>query len=214
MSGSRTNDDPRTGAKRERRAAAKAERDRLARRARVATRTRRWALGLVAVVAIGAAGFKVVRTGAGGVTFAGDLRVGGTLEALRLPQLEGGGTVSYAVYDERPLVINFFASWCPNCIAEMPDFERVHQRLGDQVAFLGVSQSDHPQASIDLAHETGITYETAIDERGAFFNALGARGMPTTVFVLPGGQIADIWVGGLNAGTLEQLVAEHFGVSA
>lgn len=205
---------PRADAKRERRATAKRERERRAARERTASRIRRGVIGLAAVLAIGALGFALVRNSSGGVTFGGDLRAGGTLHALQLPQLEGGGTVDYASYDDRPLVINFFASWCPNCIAEMPDFERVHQRLGDRVAFLGISQSDPPGASIDLARETGITYDTAIDQQGVFFNALGAYGMPTTVFVRPGGQIAEIWVGGLNADTLERLIGEHLGVTA
>ena len=148
-----------------------------------------------------------------GVAFAGDLRRGGMLEELRLPRLEGSGTVEYGDHADRPLVINFFASWCPNCIAEMPDFERVHATLGDRVSFLGVSQSDARSASIALARKTGITYETAIDAQGAFFRAVGGLGMPTTVFIRPGGEIADIWVGALDAATLRELVAEHFGVA-
>lgn len=148
-----------------------------------------------------------------GVAFAGELRPGGTLEELRLPALEGGEGFDYANVADRPLVINFFASWCPNCVAEMPDFERVHRALGDDVAFLGVSQSDAPGGSIDLADETGITYETAIDERGEFFNAVGGRGMPTSVFVRPGGEIAEVWVGQLDAETLLGLIADHFGVT-
>ena len=146
------------------------------------------------------------------VAFAGDLGVGGTLQELRLPRLQGDGVVEYTRFADRPLVINFFASWCPNCIAEMPEFERVHQQLGSDVAFLGVSQSDPRGASIRLARETGITYETAIDERGELFRAFGAFGMPTTVFIRPGGEIADMWAGALDAQALRQLVAEHFGV--
>ena len=146
------------------------------------------------------------------VAFAGDLGVGGTLRELRLPRLHGDGVVGYAQFAGRPLVINFFASWCPSCIAEMPDFERVHQQLGGDVAFLGVSQSDPRGASIRLARETGITYETAIDERGELFRAFGAFGMPTTVFIRPGGEIAEVWSGALDAEALRQLVAERFGL--
>lgn len=203
----------RGAAERERRAAARAERARRLRRERRGARVRRalgWGLGALAIVL---AGTLLVRGGSGGVAFSGDLRVGGVLRSLELPALQGGGSVRYSAYADRPLVINFFASWCPSCVAEMPDFERVHQRLGDRVAFLGISQSDAPGASIDLARETGITYDTALDERGAFFSALGSTGMPTTVFVRPGGEIADIWVGALNAETLEALIAEHFGVA-
>jgi len=148
------------------------------------------------------------------VSFAGDLTVGGSLKKMRLPRLSGDGVVDYSGLADRPLVINFFASWCPTCVGEMPEFERVHRLLGDQVAFLGVSQSDSRGASIQLARDTGITYETAFDERGELFRAFGALGMPTTVFVRPGGEIVEVWAGGLDARTLQQLVAENFGVRA
>jgi thiol-disulfide isomerase/thioredoxin len=207
--------DPRAEAKRGRRAAAKAERERRARRGRVVSPVRLAAIVLVLGVGGVALALALVReVQPSGVAFAGDLRRGGTLEEFRLPQLEGDGVVEYAAYADRPLVINFFASWCPNCIAEMPEFERMHGLLGDRVAFLGVSQSDARGASIDLAREAGITYETAIDERGEFFRAVGGVGMPTTIFVRPGGEIADIWVGALNADALQELVADHFGVAA
>lgn len=171
------------------------------------------ALALAVGVAAGLLGLALVGDlRPSGVSFAGNLRAGGTLEELRLPELEGDGVVDYASYSDRPLVINFFASWCPNCIAEMPDFERVHVALGGDVAFLGVSQSDPRNASIDLAHQTGITYDTAIDERGEFFRAVGGVGMPTTIFVRPGGEIADVWVGGLNGAALQDLIEEHFGI--
>ncbi len=202
-------------AKRGRRAAAKAALERRARRARLVTRAKMAALALVLVAAGVTLAVGLVRDlQPSGVAFAGDLRRGGTLEELRLPQLEGDGAIDYADYADRPLVINFFASWCPNCIGEMPEFERVHGLLGDRVAFLGVSQSDARGASIDLARETGITYDTAIDERGEFFRAVGGVGMPTTIFVRPGGEIADVWVGALNADTLQRLVADHFGIVA
>jgi thiol-disulfide isomerase/thioredoxin len=202
------------GAKRGRRAAAKAERARIARRGRKVRRARTAAIGLVFAVGGVALIIGLVRDlQPSGVAFAGELRPGGTLDELRLPALEGGEGFDYANVADRPLVINFFASWCPNCIGEMPDFERVHRALGDDVAFLGVSQSDAPGASIDLADETGITYETAIDERGQFFNAIGGQGMPTSVFVRPGGEIVEVWVGQLDAETLRRLIADDLGVT-
>lgn len=202
-------------AKRERRAAAKAALERRTRRARLVTRAKMAALALVLVAAGVALAVGLLRDlQPSGVAFAGDLRRGGTLEELRLPQLEGDGAIDYADYADRPLVINFFASWCPFCIAEMPDFEHVHRLLGEDVAFLGVSQSDARGASIDLARETGITYDTAIDERGEFFRAVGGQGMPTTIFVRPGGEIADVWVGPLSADGLQERVADLFGIVA
>jgi thiol-disulfide isomerase/thioredoxin len=206
---------PGAEAKRERRAAPKAERERRAGRSQLAARARVSVIALVLVAAAVALALGLVRDRQpSGVVFAGDLRSGGRLEELRLPQLEGDAVIEYADYADRPLVINFFASWCPNCIAEMPDFERVHRLLDDDVAFLGVSQSDARSASIDLARETGVTYDTAIDERGEFFRAVGGQGMPTTIFIRPGGVIADVWVGQLNADALQELIADHFGIVA
>jgi thiol-disulfide isomerase/thioredoxin len=132
---------PRRGerTKRERRAVAKANRERHARPAWRVPRARSAAIVLVAIGAVALALGIVWGSRPSEVAFAGDLRVGGTIEELHLPPLEGGDGFDYAEHADRPLVINFFASWCPNCIAEMPEFERVHTLLGDRVAFLGVS---------------------------------------------------------------------------
>ena len=200
--------------KRARREAAKLVRERaLRRRARV-RRVRTTSVAFAVLAAVVGLGLFIARTGSGGVGFAGDFRVGGRIERLTLPKLEGGGTIDYAQFSDRPMVLNFFASWCPNCIAEMPGFEEVHQELGDRVVFLGVSQSDARGASIDLAHETGITYPAGFDQQGAFFNAVGTTGMPTTLFIEPGGRIAYIQVGALDPASLKQLIGEHLGVSA
>jgi thiol-disulfide isomerase/thioredoxin len=152
------------------------------------------------------------RSSVTGVSYAGDLREGGTLEQLTLPNLEGEGRVDYRELGDRPLVINFFASWCPACIAEMPGFEEVHERLDGRVGFLGVSQSDSRSASVDLVHETAITYPTAYDASGGFFRAVRAFGMPTTLFIMPGGRIVDIHVGPIDPATLESLIATNLGV--
>jgi len=144
---------------------------------------------------------------------AGNLRDGGKLDSFSLPRLEGAGTITYASLQEKPLVLNFFASWCPFCISEMPAFEQVNQRLGSRVQFLGVSQSDGKQASSNLAHQTGISYPTAIDAQGSLFRAFGGSGMPVTVFIRPGGQIAEIHTGALDQAALTSLIQRYFQVS-
>ncbi len=203
-----------TSGKQERRAQARQARQRTLRkqaRARLLRRT-----GEIAAAIAVAAGliFVVVRGGSGGVAFAGDIRTGGSLQSLQLPALEGGGTLAYDQFSSKPLVLNFFASWCPNCIAEMPGFQQVHQRLGSKVAFLGVSQSDSKGGSIDLAHQTGVRYPLAIDANGDFFRATGSTGMPTTLFIAPGGRIAYIQVGALDAVSLQQAIQQYLGVTA
>ncbi|MEX0991197.1 MAG: TlpA disulfide reductase family protein [Actinomycetota bacterium] len=167
-------------------------------------------IGVVAVLSL--LGWFVVAGGGSAVAYSGDIRTGGRLESLTLPALEGGRTIDYADYRGKPLVINFFASWCPNCIAEMPDFEQVHQEMDSNVAFIGISQQDAPGASIELARQTGTTYPAGIDAAGRFFNATGSQGMPVTIFVRPGGEIAHIQQGAFDAESLRQSIQTYLGV--
>ncbi len=200
--------------KKARRLEGQAARARERRQVRRVTLLKRWGIGIGIAAVIALVGYGIVQSTGGSVSVAGDLRAGGTLQSFTLPTLQSSGTVSYDSLKDRPLVINFFASWCPYCVGEMPGFQRVHQALGSGVTFLGVSQSDNSKdASIALAHQTGITYQTALDAQGAFFRAFGGVGMPVTVFVRPGGQIAEIHTGPLDPPQLSNLIVQYFGPS-
>ncbi len=167
---------------------------------------------LLLTLALGAVAAGVYFLSAGpSVTVSGDLRVGGLLEEFSVPELQGSGRLTYASLRDKPVVLNFFASWCPFCIAEMPAFERVHGKLSTQVNFIGIAQSDSQAASQQLVRQTGITYLTGADPQGKLFRAFGGVGMPTTVFIRPGGEIAEIHVGPLSARGLSSLIAQDFG---
>lgn len=95
-----------------------------------------------------------------------------------------GETVTLADFRGEPLVLNFFASWCPPCLAEMPDFETVHQEVADEVAFVGAAmQDDSRELALDVVERTGVTYDLAWDPAGDLFQAFGGFNMPTTVFI-------------------------------
>ena len=51
-----------------------------------------------------------------------------------------GDEVVFSNFSDQPVVLNFFASWCPTCIAELPDFQTVSQNLEDEVQFLGLAR--------------------------------------------------------------------------
>ncbi len=111
-----------------------------------------------------------------------------------------------------PAVINFWASWCPPCITEMPAFEAVHVELAPQVAFLGFNVGDEPGAARELAERTGVTYPLAEDPDSSIFQAFGGFGMPTTVLVDAEGMIVHMISSRLRAQDLRALIAEHLGV--
>jgi len=112
----------------------------------------------------------------------------------------------------KPAVINFWASWCPPCITEMPAFEAVHVELAPQVAFLGFNVGDEPGAARELAERTGVTYPLAEDPDSGIFQAFGGFGMPTTALVTPEGMIVHVISSRLRAQDLRALIAEHLGV--
>jgi cytochrome c biogenesis protein CcmG, thiol:disulfide interchange protein DsbE len=123
-----------------------------------------------------------------------------------------GGELTFGDYAGRPLVVNFWASWCPPCAAEMPDFERVHESVGERVAFLGVNMRDDRNLAEDLAESTGVTYRLAEDPQGRLFQTFETAGMPTTVFIDADGTVVDVVAGQLTEAELRERIGSEFGV--
>jgi thiol-disulfide isomerase/thioredoxin len=126
-----------------------------------------------------------------------------------------GATTSLASYEGRPLVVNFFSSWCTPCITEMPDFEAVHQELGDDVTFVGLNYGgggETVSAAKDIIERTGITYDVGRDPDGRLLEALGGLTMPTTVLIRSDGTVAQVRSGAVSKGTLRDLIRDEFGV--
>ncbi|MFQ5522769.1 MAG: TlpA family protein disulfide reductase [Acidimicrobiia bacterium] len=121
--------------------------------------------------------------------------------SLRLSDLVGG-----------PVVLNFWASWCPPCVAEMPDFEAVNQDIGDRVTFIGVNFQDDPDLAAALAVETGVSYLLVRDPQGLIFQEFDGLGMPTTVFIDATGSIREVITGQMSQDQLRAKIAEHFSV--
>lgn len=119
-----------------------------------------------------------------------------------------GDISNTGTYVGEPLVVNFFASWCPPCVAEMPDFEAVYQEVGDQVAFLGLSSIESVDDALDLIDRTGITYDVGRDPQGDAFADVGGLNMPTTVFIDSAGTVVEVHTGALTADQLRTRIEE------
>ncbi len=121
-----------------------------------------------------------------------------------------GSPGSTADFAGRPTVLNFWASNCAPCIAEMPDFEEVHVALGSEVDIVGVNVADVSRDSaLALAAQTGVTYPLVDDTTSAIFRGFGGFVMPTTIFLNPQGQVAYTWAGVLTGDELTRLINDH-----
>lgn len=137
---------------------------------------------------------------------------GGSAPDVVLTDFKDGRRFTLAEYRGEPLVLNFWASWCPPCVAEMPDIEKVHQDLKDEVVFVGVNQRDSHDAAARLVKETGVTYRLASDPDGKVFDAFGAAGMPLTVFIDEDGRVQETIAGQLSEDLLRDFIRRHLGV--
>lgn len=121
-----------------------------------------------------------------------------------------GTTATLAHYEGQPLVINFWASWCPSCVAEMSAaFRPVQERLGDEVAFVGFNIQDERSHALTLVDQTGVLFDLAEDPIGELYTELGGIGMPFTVFVSPDGIVVHEHNGPVTEAQLEDLISEH-----
>ncbi len=176
--------------------------------------------GALVLVFLAVAGFVVFFGGSGD-----DAPAGGDLAAVPKPAgppapdlafaMFDGSTASLADYEGRPLVVNFWASWCPSCVAEMAAaFRPAQVAVGNEVAFLGMNIQDTRDAALRLVDETGVLFDLAEDPAGDLYAELGGLGMPFTVFVSADGQIVEKHNGPLTRSQLEERIAELFGVAA
>jgi cytochrome c biogenesis protein CcmG, thiol:disulfide interchange protein DsbE len=130
-----------------------------------------------------------------------------------LPGFGPAPKIDLASYRGRPVVINYWASWCTFCIAEMPAFQKAHERVGSTVAFIGVDVMDQQEAAKEFAKRTGVTYTLATDKDASIFKRLGGGlGMPTTFFVNRDGIIVSRFVGPLSLDELNKRLRKHFDV--
>jgi len=101
-----------------------------------------------------------------------------------------------------PVVLNFWASWCPPCRQEMPEFDRAHRELGDEIQFVMVDLVDGRSETVEsgarFIRDNGYGFPVYFDTTGQAADAYRVSGIPATFFIDGEGRVVSSQVGALS----------------
>ena len=112
--------------------------------------------------------------------------------------------IHLASFRGKPMMLNFWASWCDPCKHEAPLFEATWQQVqGQGIVFLGIDFEDRQSDALSFLQTYGITYPNVVDASGSVAINYGVTGVPETVFIDRHGVIVRKVIGELTEQTLE-----------
>lgn len=115
-------------------------------------------------------------------------------------------------FQGKPVLIDFWAAWCPFCLEEMPEIEKIHQEFGDKLIVLGVhrSETESIDAGAKFAQERGVTYTLLKDSTGQVYKTLtgGRNFMPYALYIDKEGKIVKVKAGPKTAEEIKQAVED------
>lgn len=116
-----------------------------------------------------------------------------------LTDLEGN-TMSLNGFRGRPVLLNFWATWCPPCRKEMPDLQRFASQYGDRIQMLGVNWDFDADAGVrQFLDRYNISYPNLMDRKGEVFVKYRLTGLPVTFWIDELGFIRGVWLGAMSA---------------
>lgn len=140
---------------------------------------------------------------------------GEPLPSVLVQSLDDCTPVETASWVGEPLVVNFWASWCGPCRAEMPDLAEAAEAYDGRVRFVGVTFMDKPVDSRAFLDEFPVPYDTFVDANGQdLFRAIEARGTPATVLVDADGAVVFRHAGQISADALAEAISDHLDIDA
>ncbi len=165
-----------------------------------------WLLAMVALLVFGGAWISISRVPAAANPTTEAPQVGFLAPDFTLTTL-AGDTVTLSELRGKRVVLNFWATWCPPCRAELPHFQAAYEASSDDVAILAVDERESPEHVAAFAKELGLTFPIPLDTDGRVGVEYRVRAYPTTFFIDPDGVIQRVIRGTTTRAVLDSTVA-------
>ena len=119
--------------------------------------------------------------------------------------------VTLQQFNGKPVVLNFWATWCGPCKVEMPHLQDAHNTYStSDLTILAINYGEDSTTVLSFASALGLTFRTLLDETGTVQTQYNVRGYPTTVFINTDGTISHTHIGMMNPNMLNQQIDKLF----
>ena len=115
-----------------------------------------------------------------------------------------GNEVTLASFFGKPIVLNFWASWCGPCKMEMPEIQKFYDKYGQEIHFLLVSVDDSLDAAKTFISDSGYTFPVYFDTTSVGAYTYGASSIPLTFFIDAQGNLTAYYMGAMSESILQQ----------
>jgi cytochrome c biogenesis protein CcmG, thiol:disulfide interchange protein DsbE len=119
-----------------------------------------------------------------------------------------GEPVRLSDFRGKPVILNFWASWCGPCRAEIPALQAAWQKVEGDAVILGVDVQENPRIVSAFAIERGMTYPIVLDASGEVYRSYRIYALPTTYFIDARGIVSELYTGALNVPLIQRRVEE------
>ncbi len=130
-------------------------------------------------------------------------------------QDDAGQAVRLSDFSGKPMVVNFWATWCGPCKSELPAFEAAYHAYKDEVGFMMVNLTDGQRETVEAVKafidQNGYSFPVYYDTEYSASQAYGVYSVPLTVFIDADGTIQNAQIGAMSADVLEGYLQELTG---
>ena len=115
-----------------------------------------------------------------------------------------GNEVTLASFFGKPIILNFWASWCGPCKMEMPEIQKFYEQYGEEIHFLLVSVDESLDTAKTFISDSGYTFPVYFDTTSMGGYLYGASSIPLTYFIDAQGNLAAYYIGAMSESILQQ----------